>query len=360
MWQELVDVGGDRLVEVVLLHVQLERDRMRVAVREQPTAVAGRGRSSLSRRSAQGQSGPSLQDVAADLGGLVAEAMRLWERSGVDQPDEMGEAVVVAVVRRGGQQEQVVGRWQPAARRAGSASSSQPRLPGRRDALGVGAALVGLVDDDEVPSLLPDPLAHVVLLGVVHRGDDLVAAVPGVDELLLIDGREDDVERLAEPAKHLVLPLDGQRRGAENQHPVDGLAELHLLDEQAGHDGLAGAGIVRQQEPQPGLREHPEVDRLDLVRKSADARKAHGKLAIVRVGQTDAGRLYEEPEALGVHRLDRGRSIDLLPEDGGCLVAREDGFVRCAAGQTDATLKAVAQRRGRILGPLVRRNGPAG
>ena len=87
------------------------------------------------------------------------------------------------------------------------------------------------------------------------------------------------MEGLAEPAQHLVLPLDGERRRAQDEDALDGLAELHLLDEQAGHDGLAGAGIVGEQEAQPGLRQHLHVDRLDLVRKRADAGEADGELA---------------------------------------------------------------------------------
>ena len=70
------------------------------------------------------------EDVAANLGRLVADPVRLGEQVGVDQPDEVGEAVVVAVVRGGGQQEQVVGVARPASRRAGSAWSSRPRRRG--------------------------------------------------------------------------------------------------------------------------------------------------------------------------------------------------------------------------------------
>ena len=133
-------------------------------------------------------------------------------RSGSMQADEMGEAVVVAVVRRGREQQQVVGvGGQPLGQLVALGLLDLVAAPGT--ALGVGAALVGLVDDDEVPALLPNALADIVLLGVVERGDDLRRALPGVDELLLVDGREDDVERFAKPAEQFVLPLDRQRRG---------------------------------------------------------------------------------------------------------------------------------------------------
>ena len=169
------------------------------------------------------------------------------------------------------------------------------------------------------------------------------AAVPGVDELLLIDGREDDVERLAEPAEQLVLPLDRQRRRAEDQHAVDGLAELHLLDEQARHDRLARTGVVRQQEAEPRLGQHPQVDGLDLVRQRADAGQADGEVAVVGVGEADAGGLDEQADALGVDRLDGCRSLRLLPEDGLGFVAGKDRLVRRSVGQADAALEPVAQ-----------------
>ena len=35
--------------------------------------------------------------------------MRLREQIGIEQPDEVGEAIIIAVVRRGGQQHNVVG-----------------------------------------------------------------------------------------------------------------------------------------------------------------------------------------------------------------------------------------------------------
>ena len=183
----------------------------------------------------------------------------------------------------------------------------------RGDVLGVGAALVGLVNDDEVPALLPDALADVVLLGVVNGGDDLVGPLPGIGELLLVHGREDDVERLAEPAQHFVLPLDRQRRRAEDEDAVNGLAEFHFLDEQPGHDRFAGAGVVGEQEAQAGLRQHLHVDRFDLVRQRADAGEADGELAIVGVGEPDAGGFDEQAKVVGVGGGSRRCVLPLSP-----------------------------------------------
>ena len=48
------------------------------------------------------------------------------------------------------------------------------------DALRVGAAFVRFVDDDQVPALLPDALADIVLFRVVQRGDDLRFPLPEI------------------------------------------------------------------------------------------------------------------------------------------------------------------------------------
>jgi hypothetical protein len=96
--------------------------------------------------------------------------VRLGEQVGVEQPHEVREAVIVAVVRGRGQQQDVV--------------SFGGQLLGELVALGffglgiaprlglrIGRALVRFVDDDQVPALLPDPLANVVLFGVVKRSE---------------------------------------------------------------------------------------------------------------------------------------------------------------------------------------------
>ena len=90
--------------------------------------------------------------------------------------------------------------------------------------------------------------------------------------------------------------------GHEDQAAVDGLPELELLDKQAGHDRLARARIVGEQEAQPRLWQHLPIDRLYLVRQGADARQADRELAVVGVGETDARGLHQQAELLGVRR----------------------------------------------------------
>ena len=60
------------------------------------------------------------------------------------------------------------------------------------------------------------------------------------------------------------------------------------FDEQPGHDGLASAGIVGQQEPERLAGKHLLVDRRDLVRERFDQRGVDGQQRIEEVGQPDA------------------------------------------------------------------------
>ena len=110
----------------------------------------------------------------------------------------------------------------------------------------------------------------------------------------------DDLKRLVEEPQHLVLPLNGQGRGDQDEAALDGLPQLQLLDQQTGHDRLAGAGIVREQEAQPRLRQHLQVDRLDLVRQRADAGQTDRELPVVGVGEADAGGLHEESQPVRI------------------------------------------------------------
>lgn len=89
--------------------------------------------------------------------------------------------------------------------------------------------------------------------------------LPRVDQLLLIHGGKNNLEWLVEPPQQFVLPLDGQRRRAEDKDAINRFPELHLLDEEAGHDRLASTWIVGEQKAQPRLRQHFHVNRLDLV-----------------------------------------------------------------------------------------------
>lgn len=66
----------------------------------------------------------------------------------------------------------------------------------------------------------------------------------------------------------------------------------------------------------PELRQHLQLDRLDLVRLRADAREADGELLVVGVHDADAGRLDEEAELVRRRRW-RERSAWSPPAEEG-------------------------------------------
>ena len=175
----------------------------------------------------------------------------------VEELQEEGEIVRVALVGRGCQQQHVV--------RAVAQELPEPvalalvRLVARRHA-------VGLVDDHQVPAYLPQTRKDVLALGEVKRGNHMFLAQPLVDaELVANVSAFQHQELLIELLLQFSLPLEGQVRGAHDEDPLGQTPELELADEQAGHDGLAGPGVVGEQEPHAGELHEVFVDRLQLM-----------------------------------------------------------------------------------------------
>ena len=148
----VLDVAGQGVVEVELLVVQLERGRLDLALREQLLDLAG----VRVGEGDQGLLGPPQVErgVAAPHG--VFQALDVAVDILVEQRQEPAEVFGVPLVRRGRHQQVVVGH-------AGE-RFAEP-VGERLAVVGVGAHLVGLVDDDEVPMR-----AEQALLGVLDRG----------------------------------------------------------------------------------------------------------------------------------------------------------------------------------------------
>ena len=184
---ELVDIGRDRLVEVVFLARDLERHGDRVAIREEPAALQIL-QVFLEPAQCPGAVGTKAEDVLVNVGRLGAETVRLREEIGVEEPEEMSESILVSMMGSCGQENHMIDlRRQPRCQVV-TLGRVHLRLAALTSRGRVGRALVGLVDDQKVPLLLSDPIAYVILLGVVDRGDDLVGALPWVDQLLLVNG----------------------------------------------------------------------------------------------------------------------------------------------------------------------------
>ena len=110
----------------------------------------------------------------------------------------------------------------------------------------------------------------------------------------------DHVELLAELVLHLALPLEREVGRRDDQRARDEAADLQLLEEQARHDRLAGAGIVGEQEADARQLQEVVVDGLELVRQRIDAGDREREVRVVLVGEAKARGLDAEPEAQAV------------------------------------------------------------
>ena len=85
---------------------------------------------------------------------------------------------------------------------------------------------------------------------------------------------------------------------------------LQLLEEQPGHDGLPGPGVVGEKEADARELEEVVVDRFELVGQGVDAGDGERKIGVVFVGQAEPVGLDADAEVLSrtVERLATRRS----------------------------------------------------
>jgi len=76
------------------------------------------------------------------------------------------------------------------------------------------------------------------------------------------------------------------------------------------------------------LRQHLHVNRFDLVRQGANTGKTDGKLAVVSVGEPGACGFHQEAQLFGIGGLDHRLRTHHLARKRGCLLQREDRFIR--------------------------------
>ena len=114
--------------------------------------------------------------------------------------------------------------------------------------------------------------------------------------------------------------------------------------EQAGHDGLAGARIVREQEAQRLARQHLAVDGGDLVRQRLDLRSADGQVGIEQMGEPDAIGLGGQPQqaAVGIERVAATRFHEL---EAALLAAIDKAFADSAVDPKDEVRGIGAETR---------------
>ena len=106
---------------------------------------------------------------------------------------------------------------------------------------------------------------------LIHAGDQQRVLLEGRGaEHRLAELRREDLEGEPELQVQLVLPLLDEAARGDDQAALDVLAEDQLLDVEPGHDRLAGARVVGEQEAQRRARQQLAVDGADLVRQRLD------------------------------------------------------------------------------------------
>ena len=324
----LSDVGRHLLVEVLLELGELVRDRLGDPLGEQRLAL---------------EREQVLLDHAAHhtrgVGGVHLLLVLALEAVAVQQREEELEVLFLAAVRGGRHQQEVTG--------------DVAELLSELEALGllelatevVGAHAVGLVDDDEIPCGLREVgLQLLVARELIHARDQQRVVLEGRRaEHGVPQSRREDLESEAELQVQLVLPLVDKAAGGDDQAPLDVLAEDQLLDVEPGHDRLAGAGIVGEQEAQRGARQELAVDRAQLVGQRLDVRGRDGEHRVGQAGELDPLALGDELEVGPVSV--EGPRLNLCDREPLLGVAAEDALFELPLRRLEGELDRIATMR---------------
>ena len=256
----------------------------------------------------------------------------------VEQGHEQLEIRLLAVMRGGGHEQEMAGE--------GGEQLAQA------EALGVlglaaedgGRHLVRFVADHQVPAAIRrlQFLLQVLVAGqLVQPGDDQVLLhepVAGAGGFEFVVG--DDLEGQREPPVQFVLPLLRQATRTDDQTPLQVAAGDQFLDEQACHDGLAGARVVRQQEAERLPGQHGLIDRGDLVRQGIDQGGVDRQQRVEQVGQADAVGLGDQAE-LGAVTVEAPGAALLDQVQPGFVTAVEQFVGHLAAGRLVGQFKSL-------------------
>ena len=212
----------------------------------------------------------------------------------VQQLHEQLEIVGFAIVRRGRHQQQV----------AGDAAEQ----PAQLIAFGFVGALAGVgcrhfvrfIADDQVPARFAQLRQQIGAAADLVQADNQALSfgeglVAAGDQVAVEDG-EIELEFVAQ----FVLPLLAEAAGRADQAAFDIAAQAHLADEQAGHDGFASAGVVRQQVAQGLARQHVLVDGDDLMRQRVNHRRVQRRHGVEDMAKLQAGGFLRQAEVRAV------------------------------------------------------------
>lgn len=310
------DIFRHRLVQLLLRLAEGVFDGAGPAFREQRLALHGH---------------QLLLDHAAhdvgDVGDMDAVAGLALEPVAVEQGKEEMEVLVLAVVGRGRQEDELsgVGGQHLAQLEALGVLHLCPKVGGRH--------LVGLVHNDKVPidggQLVEDVL---VAAELVEPGDAQVVflePVAGTRRREALVG--EDLKGEVEPFLQLVLPLFNEAARGNDEATVHVTPDDEFLDEQPGHDGLSRAGIVGEQEAQGLAPQHGFIDGGDLVREGLDGGRVDGDVRVEEERVPQPLGLRDEPEGLGIGREGKGAAL-LNQRQALLLVAVQEFLARASLG----------------------------
>ena len=200
----------------------------------------------------------------------------------VEQFQQRGEALRVAVVRRGREEQLVLevrreradglrcaaSRWRTGRARTGRRCAPRRRSAGRSGAGRSARRSAGSASRNRRSgrSRLRKSIE------VIRRGKWVhgLTCSPRSRRRSFISVAVDDAELQAELVAHLVAPLDLQRGGADDQHRARAVAQDQLLDDQARLDRLAQADVVGDQQVDARHLDGAH-DRVELVVLDRDA-----------------------------------------------------------------------------------------
>ena len=112
--------------------------------------------------------------------------------------------------------------------------------------------------------------------------------------------------------------MEGEIGRAHDQDALGEAAKLKLAEQQAGHDGLAGASVVGEQEADAGEFQQVVVNGFELMRQRIDAGDRKAEVGIELVGDTEGVSLKPEAQQVAIAGVGACRALDLkLLEVGG-------------------------------------------
>ena len=113
--------------------------------------------------------------------------------------------------------------------------------------------------------------------------------VPFVDAVLQAQvGIAKNLKILLKLVGHFTLPLEGEVGRADDEHALDQTAQLEFLEQQAGHDGLAGPCVVGQKETHAGGFEQVVVNGIKLVGQRVHTAQRQAEERVVFLGERNA------------------------------------------------------------------------